>query len=117
MKVITWVIENWDSIIVILVALAGLISAIVSGGKPKIIAMAKALCTEVEAKYGGGTGALKKAEVVSEIYSKLPELLKLIIPQSVLSKLIEIGLEEAKAMWEKNTAVKAIVAPEEPTIE
>ena len=72
--------------------------------------MAKALCTEAERELGGGTGAIKKAKVVTWVYEGLPDILILFIPQSVINKLIEIGLTEAKKIWETNTAVATYIA-------
>ena len=58
----------------------------------------------------GGTGAIKKAKVVTWVYERLPDILKLFIPQSVINKLVEIGLTEAKKIWETNTAVATYIA-------
>jgi hypothetical protein len=52
------------------------------------------LVREAEEKYGGKTGPIKKAYVCEVIYSMLPPLAKLVLPQFVISKLIDIAAEE-----------------------
>lgn len=105
MKVIAWIIANWDSIAVLLVALIGLIVYIRRNGVNAIKALLLAWITQVEAEYGSGTGALKKSKVTAKIYAELPGILKLIIPERVISALIESGLTYAKAVWANNQAI------------
>lgn len=110
MKMLLWVIANWDSIAVVLVALIGLIVYIRKNGIKAINEMAFAWYTDVEAKYGGDTGILKRSEVSALIYEKLPTILKLLLPASTISKLLEKGLKEAKEVWSKNDKIAAVAS-------
>ncbi|PKM72867.1 MAG: hypothetical protein CVU91_07520 [Firmicutes bacterium HGW-Firmicutes-16] len=107
MKIILWILANWDSIAVLLVALIGLIVYIRRNGIKTVKALLLAWITQVEAEYGNGTGALKKAEVAARIYAALPNVLRLFISESTISKLIESGLIYAKEVWAKNNEIAA----------
>ena len=110
MKILTWIIANWDSIAVLLVALIGLIVYIRKNGVNAIKALLLAWITEVEAEYGGGTGLLKKAKVAAKIYAMLPGVLKIIIPERVISLVIESGLKYAKKVWAENDKIAAVAS-------
>lgn len=110
MKILIWIITNWDSIVILLVVLIGLIVYIRKNGIKAIKALLLAWITQVEAEYGSGTGALKKAEVAARIYAALPAILKIIIPERVISRLIEAGLKYAKEIWAKNESIAAVAS-------
>ena len=110
MKILLWIIANWDSLAVILVALIGLVVYIRKNGIKAIKLMYLAWYTDVEAKYGGKTGELKRSEVAAIIYEKLPTILKLLLSVNTISKMLEKGLEEAKVIWKENTAIAAVAS-------
>jgi len=105
MKIIAWIIANWDSVAILLVALIGFIVYIRKNGIKAIKLMLFAWVTQVEAEYGGETGILKRSEVAAKIYEKLPTILKLLLSVNTISKLLEKGLEEAKGVWASNEAI------------
>lgn len=105
MKILLWIIANWDSIAILLVVLIGIIVYIRKNGIKAIKAMLLAWITQVEADYGSGTGALKKAEVAAKLYAALPVVLRLFISEATISKLIEAGLAYAKTVWSSNVAI------------
>jgi len=110
MKILAWIIADWDSLAVILVALIGLVVYIRKNGVDAIKALLLAWITDVEKEYGSGTGALKKAEVAARIYAALPGILRLIISERVISDLIEYGLTHAKEVWSSNAAIAAVAS-------
>lgn len=109
MKILLWLIANWDSLTVLLVALIGLVVYIRKNGIRAIKTLLLAWITEVEKEYGGGTGALKKAMVTAKIYAALPSTLRLLISENTISILIEAGLEYAKEVWEQNQAINTYI--------
>ena len=111
MNVINWIINNWDFILLIVAAIAGIVFAIFKGNKTVIMKMLFSLVTEAEKEYGGGTGALKLAEVLNKIYPKLPAIVKTFVTADRLTKWVEDALAIAKAKWESNNAIAAYIDP------
>lgn len=109
MKILLWIIQNWDSLAVILLAFVGIVAYISKNGIKAIKEMAFAWYTDIEAEYGGGTGLLKRSKVAAKIYDKLPGILKLLLPVSVISKILEKGLRDAKIIWEENKAINSYI--------
>ena len=71
--------------------------------------IALSLVTNAEVIYGGGTGALKRAAVMDELYARIPDEFKKYIDESNLDNIIETALIEAKALWETNKDVQALI--------
>lgn len=111
MNVINWIINNWDFILLIVAAIAGIVFAVFKGNKTVIMKMLFGLVTEAEKEYGGGTGVLKLAEVMNKIYPKLPTIIKTFITADRLTKWVEEALAIAKAKWESNNAIAAYIEP------
>lgn len=60
------------------------------------------LVTNAEMKYPGGTGELKRAEVIEKIFLRLPPLLRCLISEERLSDMVEQALKKAKEIWQNN---------------
>lgn len=115
MNVLDFILENWDFILLIVAALAAVAYSAFKGNKSVVMKMLYALVTEAEKAYGTGTGALKLAAVIAEIYPKLPAMLKLFITEATLTKWVEDALTAAKEAWKKNAALAGYIAnPVEP---
>lgn len=54
------------------------------------------LVAAAEARWGGGTGEIKYAEVVSLLYEKLPAFARMLIGESTISKIIESAVGKLK---------------------
>ena len=54
------------------------------------------LVAAAEARWGGGTGEIKYAEVVSALYEKLPAFAKVLLGETTISKIIEAAVEKLK---------------------
>ena len=113
MKVINFIVENWDFILLIVAAVAALVFAIFKGNKSVIMRMLYALVTDAEQALGAGTGSLKLAAVIDAIYPKLPAIVKAFISDKTLVKWVEEALATAKEAWAKNPAL--LEAYKEPT--
>ena len=104
MKVLNFIIVNWDLILLIAAAVVAIIFAIFKGNKPVVMRMLYHLVTEAEQAYGSGTGALKLAAVIDAIYPKLPLVIKLFITDDMLVKWVETALAKAKEAWKESIA-------------
>lgn len=73
------------------------------------------LVTEAEREYGGGTGALKLSAVLTELYPKLPALIKMLVSEEHLTDWIEEALTAAKSKWETNVALATYIEGDQTT--
>lgn len=102
MNIITFLLANWDSVLVVLASVIAF-AVLYKRGETKIIkAILFRLVTDAERLYGGGTGELKKAAVIEWIYDKIPAILKLFITQKELDTMIDDVLTYAKQKWTAN---------------
>lgn len=115
MNVLNFIIKNWDFILLIAAAAAGVVYAIFKGNKSVIMKMLFDLVTQAEKEYGGGTGALKLAAVIDQIYPKLPAVIKTFITVDRLSGWVEDALNEAKKKWQSNIAISTYIEPKAET--
>lgn len=113
MNIINFVSANWDIITLSVVAVAAVIFAIFKGNKSVVMKMLDALVTEAEKNFGAGTGTLKLASVIAEIYPKLPAVIKTFISAKTLEKWVEEALCIAKQKWNNNANIKAYIENEE----
>lgn len=105
MNVINFIVQNWDFILLIVAAVAAVVFSIFKGNKSVVMRMLYSLVTEAEQIYGAGTGSLKLAAVIDQIYPNLPAVIKLFITDKTLVKWVETALSTAKDAWKKNAAL------------
>lgn len=127
MKIFRWIIENWDNIIV----LAALIAAVITGGirfvnrwktmtnveriayvtrlLENLRPIAIKMVTLAEIDYGGGTGTLKRAEVIDALYARIPDEFKPYVTEANLDAVLEDALDRARILWEENHAINNLV--------
>ena len=111
MKILAFLLANWDSVLVVLVFL-GLIVVLVKRGETAVLKkILFGLVTQAEKEFGGGTGKLKLATVSDWIYQRIPAVLKLLFSQKDIESLIESALEEAKKAWGNNEKIAAYIEP------
>ena len=117
MKILAFLLANWDSVLVVLAFLA-LIVVLIKRGETKVLnKVLFSLVTQAERKFGGGTGKLKLAAVSDWIYQRIPAVLKLLFSEKDIEKLIENALEEAKKAWGTNGNLAAYIEPPAAVIE
>ena len=115
MNVLTFLAENWDSVLVI-VAFLALDVVLIKRGETKILKQILFnLVTQAEKQFGSGTGSLKYAAVADWIYQRIPAVLKLLFTSSDIEKMIEAALEEAKKAWGANENLKGYI--DTPSVE
>lgn len=111
MDVINFVIEHWDIITLVIAALSAVVYAVFKGNKSVVMRMLFSLVTEAEKNFGAGTGALKLASVIEQVYPKLPTIIKTFITAETIEKWVEDALVLAKKKWEENLNLQAYIAP------
>ena len=115
MNVLTFLAENWDSVLVI-VAFLALVVVLIKRGETKILKQILFnLVTQAEKQFGSGTSSLKYAAVADWIYQRIPAVLKLLFTSSDIEKMIEAALEEAKKAWGANENLKGYI--DTPSVE
>lgn len=87
---------NMYSIIVALLFIIGLLFLYKKNRKEFVRQVVLSLVVQAEKTLGSGTGELKYAMVVENIYKVLPGILKLLISEKELDRLIEDGVEYLK---------------------
>lgn len=102
MKIIEFIIANWEFLLLIVAAVAVVLFSIFKGNKSVIMRMLYSLVTEAEKAYGGGTGSKKLAAVIEKIYPKLPTIIKMFITDKMLVSWVEKALAYAKEAWANN---------------
>ena len=109
MKIIAFLLANWDSVLVVL-AFLGLIVVLIKRGETAVLnRILFGLVTKAEKEFGGGTGKLKLAAVSDWIYQRIPAVLKLLFSEKDIERLIESALEEAKKAWGTNGNLAAYI--------
>ena len=109
MKIIAFLLANWDSVLVVLAFLALIVVLIKRGETAVLNRILFSLVTKAEKEFGGGTGKLKLAAVSDWIYQRIPAVLKLLFSEKDIEKLIESALEEAKKAWGTNGNLAAYI--------
>lgn len=109
MDVLTYLLAEWDFILLIVAAIAAVVFFSFKGNKTVVMKMLYALVTEAEKELGGGTGALKLAKVIADVYPKLPTVIKLFITEKTLAQWVDLALDKAKETWAKNPAIAGYI--------
>lgn len=102
MNILSFLLANWDSVLVVLVFAAVIIVLITKKQYVILDKIVFSLVTEAEKKYGGGTGAVKLAAVIEQLYPKIPAVIRLFVSAKQIEKMIERVLADAKERWKDN---------------
>ena len=102
MDIFKFIASNWDSLLVVIMAAAVLIWLYFRGHKKWVYTILYSLVTEAEKQFGGGTGELKQAYVIKQVYNALPALLKTFISAERIGKWVDDALLRAKKKWAEN---------------
>jgi len=113
MNIIKFLIFNWDSVLVTLVVLVGVVVLIARKQYAVLDKIVFALVTEAEKKYGEKTGAVKLAAVIDWLYPKIPGVIRLFITAKQIEQIIERVLADAQKRWSANPNLSAYIAKSE----
>jgi hypothetical protein len=114
MNVLNLFLQNWDSVLLVVVFIAFVIFLWVRGEKGVVFKILYNLVTEAEKQYGNGTGSLKQAAVIDWVYDRLPAVLKLFVTAATLERWVDEAVERAKAEWGKNENIKEYIQSGQP---
>ncbi len=92
MAILQFLAANWDSVLILLIAVAVIILLIVKKQWGLLDKMLFALVTWAEREYGGGTGSLKLAAVIERVYPHVPAIIRVFVTADKLARLIEKAL-------------------------
>lgn len=105
MNIIKFLLVNWDSVVVVIAAAAGVIVLYRRGEVAVLENLLFALVIKAEREFGGGIGELKKAAVIGWVYERLPKIVTLIISKKMIERLLENALAYAKKKWAANPSL------------
>lgn len=131
MKILLFLAQNWQDVLVVILLILSFITGLnkwVAKNGPifkkmtivekmayvtrllqNLVPIALVLVTNAEITFGGGTGQLKRSQVIDELYKRVPDEYKKYITEDNLDVIINKALEEAERMWEANSKVKTLV--------
>lgn len=102
MSIIKFLAANWDSVLVILAAIALFVILAYRKQWNLLDQILFGLVTWAEREYGSGTGALKLAAVIEKAYPYIPAIVRIFIGAEQIERMVDKALEAAKLRWEKN---------------
>lgn len=109
MNILAFIVQNWDSVLVITAFLV-VVTVLIKHGETQILKQILFnLVTQAEKQFGSGTGSLKYAAVSDWIYQRIPSVLKLLFSAKDIESMIESVLEEAKHAWGTNENLKTYI--------
>jgi len=110
-----WLVENWYIIVAAIAVIAAIIFAAVRFLSLPTVAQVTRIkawllwaVTQAEAELGGGTGRLKLSMVYDMFLSAFGWIAK-ILPFATFSALVDMALEEMRALLKDNAKAAAIV--------
>lgn len=106
---IEFLMNNWDSVLVVVLFILFLLYLIKKGATRQVNQILFYLVIEAEATFGGGTGQLKYAAVVTWLYEKLPTIVKILFTEKQIDLLIENAVLKMKKYLETNMDAKILI--------
>lgn len=100
---------NWDSVLVIILFILFLLFLLKRNATKQVNEILFYLVSEAESVFGGGTGQLKYAAVVSWLYERLPAIVKLLYSEKQIDLLIENAVIRMKKYLESNIDAKVLI--------
>ena len=109
MDVVKFLLDEWDSILIVIAVFVAVIWFIKRGEASKLKSILFQLVTKAEQEYGQGTGELKYAVVVDWLYQRMPTILKFLFTPKDINKMVESVLKYAKEKWNTNETLNEYV--------
>ena len=92
---------------------AGMVILLRKGAKKSLKEILFYLVTQAESVFGGGTGEIKFASVVTWLYERMPSSLCCVLTQKEISDLIESAVTRMKEYLSQNESIKKIVSEQD----
>lgn len=102
-------LSNWPNILFIVVCIVAGLLMYRNGQQAKINEMLFYLVSKAESEFGGGTGELKYASVVTWLYERLPSLCKWLFTAKQVDGMIENAVTRMKEYLAKNKQAEKVV--------
>lgn len=102
MEIINFIANYWSDILLVIAGIVAIAVAIYRKDYGFIKTQIFELVTNAEKEFGSGTGTLKLATVINQLYTKLPSYIRIFATEAQLKKAVEKILELAKEKWESN---------------
>lgn len=99
MDILTFLLDNWDSVLVVLVFAAVCCTLAKHREMQKLQQILFGLITQAEKQFGSKTGELKFSAVADWIYQRIPKVLQLLFTAADIENIIETMLEDARTAW------------------
>lgn len=106
MSIINFIVENWDSALLVIAVFGGIIILYRRGEVALLENLLFTLVIKAERDFGAGTGELKRAAVIDWVYERLPKIVTLIVSQKTIEGLLEAALSYAKKKWAANPLLR-----------
>lgn len=104
-----FVISNLPNIIFVVACIVAALFLYRNGQQKKINEMLFYLVSKAESEFGGGTGELKYASVVTWLYERLPSVCKWLFTAKQIDTMIENAVTRMKDYLSKNTKAEKVV--------
>lgn len=96
------IIDNIPSIIIVIIIISVLCILYKYNKKELVKSITLSLVVRAEKFLGSGTGELKYAYVVEEVYNRLPKILRLLYNMHDIDQFIESGVQKLKEVLSKD---------------
>ena len=114
MSLISLILSNWDSVLLLIGVIIAAIVLYRRGEVSLLENLLFALVIKAEREFGGGTGEFKRAAVIQWVYERLPKIATLIISRQTIERLLESALAYAKQKWAANSSLRDYISGNEP---
>ncbi len=105
MKTINFLITNLSDILLIFSLATAVIYSLFTNSLSYLKDEIFSVLTETEKIYGSKTGEVKLLYAVEKIHSKMPQILRVLLSEERLKKIIENSLKKAKELWSRNESI------------
>ena len=112
MKILRWLLDNWDNVVVVLGVIIALIIRIRQNGKGELKNIVFKYVTEAEKEFDSSMGSVKFSTVAEKLYNKIPSAVKVFFTKKDIEKLIETALKTMKAEIKENNNLAEYVGAE-----
>lgn len=104
-----FILRYWDSILIVILFILFILYLIKKGATKQVNEILFYLATKAESTFGGGTGEIKYAAVVSWLYEKLPTIIKILFTEKQIDRLIEDAVTRMKEYLDTNEKAKVSI--------
>jgi hypothetical protein len=101
-KILQFLLANWDSVLILLLFAAAITYIIIKKRWDLLDKILFGLVTWAEREYGNGTGALKLSEVIQRFYPQIPAIARLFLSAEKVESIVDDALTAAKERWQQN---------------